>query len=159
MSKTSAVLMGRTLYELKKDDKYKKAVGQGADEWDDYLRQPEIGLAKQEANRYIQIYETLVLKYGYDEETISEIPVKNLHYLLPMAKKAKSKDEVDELVADATLLSQKDYKQKVYEVKVAEGKVVDTYEYFIMKKYDADGHMNKVHEISSDMIKQMFNLE
>lgn len=159
IAKTSAVLMGKTLYELKQGDKFKTAVGAGADNWDDYLKQPEIGLHRHEANRFIQIYELMVLKWGYDEDTISEIPVKNLHYLLPLAKKAGNKDEVDGLVADATLLSQKDFKEKIFDKKVEEGNVSDTFEYLIMKKYDADGHMTKVHEISSDMIRSAFNLE
>lgn len=161
LSKRSFVMTGRILHELKKDDKYMQAVGKGADTWKDYLRQPEIGLSEGEASRLMQIYEEFILRLGYDEDTISSVPVKNMHYLLPLAKRLENKEEVDELVADATLLSQKDFKERIFDVKVEEsgGDLKRTFEYVIMRKTLETGAMDRVHEIDSDMIKRMFKLE
>lgn len=161
MSKKSFVVMGKALYYLKRDDLYKQAVGQGADTWEDYLRQPEIGLSRDEAGRLMQIYTIFVLKLGYDESTIAAVPIKNMHYLLPLVKKMESKDEADDLVADATLLSQKDFKERIYDAKALEmgERATRTYEYLIMRKTVETGTLEKVHDIDSDMIKRMFNLE
>lgn len=159
MSKKSFVVMGKALYYLKKDELYKKAVGKGADTWADYLRQPEIGLSAGEASRLIQIYTTFILKLGYDEETISEVPVKSMHYLLPLCKKMSSKEESDELVADATLLSQKDFRTMIVERKIGgdEG-FTREYEYMLMRKEVNTGVLDKVHDISSDLLMRQFNL-
>ncbi len=158
VAKSSVVLMGKTLYYLKSEDKFKEAVGRGADTWADYLRQPEIGLSTQEANRCIQIYELLVLKLGYEERTISEIPAKNLHYLLPLVKKMNSKDEADELVADATLLSQKDFRERVVEKKIDELGLRREYEYILIRKVVQTGTMEKLHDITSEILMQTFDL-
>jgi len=160
LSKRSFVITGRILYELKADNKFKEAVGAGADTWEDYLRQPEIGLSVSEASRLMQIYEEFILRLGYDEDTISSVPIKNMHYLLPLAKKMEDREAVDELVADATLLAQKDFKARIFDVKSKElGITEKTFEYLIMRKTLETGAMEKVHDISSDMIKRAFNLE
>lgn len=152
--------MGKILRELKKKDTFKNAIGKGIDTWADYLKQPEIGLAPQEANRLIQIYEEFILRLGYDEETISAVPVKNMHYLLPLVKKLNSKDETDELVADATLLPQKDFKERIYDRKVeADGNVTRTYEYMIMQKTLETNTLKRVPGIESDTIRITFSLE
>ncbi len=161
ISKKSFVVIGKCLYYLKKDGAYQDAVGKGADSWEDYLRQPEIGLAVGEASRLIQIYEQFILRLGYDEDTISDIPVKNMHYLLPLVKKLKDRDETDELVADATLLSQKDFKERIYDRKaesVGDG-ATRTFEYMIMRKTLETNTLDKVMDIDSDTIKMTFKLE
>lgn len=153
--------MGKVLYHLKKGDKFKKAVGMGADKWEDYLRQPEIALATGEASRLMQVYEQFILRLGYDEDTVSAVPVKNMHYLLPLVKKIKTKEEADELVADATILSQKDFKERIYDAKALEmGEAATrTFEYLIMRKTLETGTMDKVMDIDSDTIKRTFNLD
>lgn len=160
MSKRGIVATGRILYELKKDNNFQKAIGSGIDSWADYLRQPEIGLSIPEAARMIQIYETFILKLDYDEDTISAIPIKNMHYLLPLVKKMDSREEADELIADATLLSQKDFKEKLYDVKSAElGEAATrTFEYFVMRKTVETNTLDRVMDLSSDVIKSQFNL-
>lgn len=161
LSKKSFVVLGRVLYNLKQNNVFAKSVGSGAATWDDYLRQPEIGLSANEANRLISIYKEFILRLGYDEDTISAIPVKNMHYLLPLVRRIKTREEADELVADATLLSQRDFKLRIYDVKAAQMgiDVTKTYEYFIMRRTKETSTLDKVHDISSDVIKQTFNLE
>lgn len=158
-SKKGFVTMGKLLRELKDDSKFRNAVGYGIDNWEDYLRQPEIGLSTNEANRLIQIYEEFIVRLGYDEDTISNIPVKNMHYLLPLVKKMAYKEEADELIADATLLSQKDFKERLYDKKVEAGEPQRTFEYMLMRKTLETGTMDRVPNIDSDLIKKTFNLE
>ena len=160
ISKKGFVAMGKILRELKDHDKFKKAIGSGIDTWEEYLRQPEIGLSTGEANRLISIYQEFVLRLGYDEETISKVPLKNVHYLLTLAKKMKTQEEVDPLLADATLLSQKDFKLRIYDAKAEEMGIAatKTLEYFIMAKTLETGTLERVMGISSDLIKDTFNL-
>ena len=156
-SKKSIVVLGKLLSGLKRDDMFKKAVGNGADTWEDYLKQPEIGLSTAEAAKMIQVYEEFIVRLGYDEDTVSDIPNKNMTYLLPLIKKISSQEEADELIADATLLSQKDFKLKLFEVKMGE-RATKHLEYFIMAKTMETNTLERVHDISSDLIKQTFNL-
>jgi len=156
-AKQNFVLMGRMLYHLDQDESFKNVVGEGIDTWNEYLQQPEIGLSKGEANRLIQIYENFVLRLGFSIETVSEVPVKNLHYLLPLVKGTDDVDEVADLLADATMLSQKDFREKIYESKNPEEE--QTYEYLIMKKSIQTGSLSKVHDIPSELIKETFKLE
>lgn len=150
IAKFSFVGMGKLLYQLSVKNLFKKAIGDGIETWEEYLRQPEIGLSIGEANRLVQIYETFVLRFGYSEEEISEIPVKNLHYLLPLAKKSEP-EQMEDLISDAKVLSQSDFRIKVAEHKYPTEE--RTYEYIIMKKCKEDGTMTKIHGVSSETIE------
>lgn len=158
-SKKGFVAMGKILRALKLNSQFKSAVGQGIDTWEEYLRQPEIGLAAGEANRLIQIYEEFCVRLGYDEDTISAIPIKNIHYLLPIVKAMSSQEQADELIADATLLSQRDFKERLYDKKVEAGEPTRTFEYLIMAKTLETGTLSKVMGIDSMTIKRAFNLD
>lgn len=158
ISKKSFIAIGKLLSDLKKEDLFKQAVGEGIDTWADYVAQPEVSLSIGEANRLIQIYDEFVARLGFDANYIAEVPLKNIHYLLPIVKKMNADDNVDDLLADAKSLSQKDFKERVYDVR--SGDVVErTYEYMIMKKCVETGNMTKVHGIESELIKRQFNLE
>lgn len=156
-SKVQFIEVGKLLYELKQEDNFREAVGDGIDTWNAYLAQPEIGLSISEANRLISIYETFVLNYGYSEVEVAEVPIKNLHYLLPLAKSGEDKEIVDELFQEATHLSQRDFKERVHEHKDDTG--VRTYEFVVMKKCIETGTMRKVHAIPSELIKEAFSLD
>ncbi len=160
LSKRGFVAMGKILRELREKDKFQMAIGNGIDTWEEYLRQPEIGLSAGEANRLIQIYEEMVLRLGYSEETVANIPVKNAYYLLPLVKEMETKEEADELVADATLLSQKDFRDRLWDRKVEnEGAFIKNFEYLLMRKTVETGTMERVHGITSEVIRETFNLE
>ena len=155
-SKKSIVVLGKLLRELKENDKFKTAVGAGADTWEEYLKQPEIGLSTGEAAKMIQVYEEFILRLGYDEDTISDIPNKNMNYLLPLIKNVKTQEDADELIADATLLSQKDFKLRLFDKR---GESKKTFEYFIMRKTLETNTLDRVHGINSILIKKTFALE
>jgi len=113
-AKAGFVYMGKLLMELKRNENFKNAVGQGIDTWDDYLKQPEIDLSRGEANRLVDIYHFFIVQLGYSEEEISQIPQKNLHYLLPVVKKGeRSKEEIGDMIDDAKVLAQKDFRNKI----------------------------------------------
>lgn len=160
MSRKSFIVIGHLLYDLKKDHVYQEAVGKGIETWEDYLAQPEISLRPAEANRLMQIYDRFVLQLKFDEETIASIPVKNMHYLLPIAKKTEDKDEIEALVYDAAALSCQDFKDRLFEKKKEDDPdLEDEHEYMIMKRRIATNTMYRMNEVTSDAIKQAFNLE
>ena len=156
-AKKNFILQGRELFNLKQNNLYKKAIGEGLESWEDYLKQPELGLSKSEAERLIQIYEKFVLFLGYTEDEVSEIPVKALHYLLPVVKKGMDKEKVAELVESAKSLSQNEFKEAFYDAKNESDD--RTYSYLIMKKCNETGNMTKVHGVKSELIKSTFNLD
>lgn len=164
-SKQSFVAMGKLLSELKRGDKYREAIGEGINTWVDYIAQPEIGLSKGDADRLIQIYEVFVEHFCFAEEYVASVPVKNLHYLLPIAKRGLTRPgtegstEMEELLEDAKVLSQKDFKERIFDVRQEDEDVERTYEFLIMKKCIETGNMSKVHDITSDNIKEYYGLE
>lgn len=153
--------MGQLLHTLKEKGSFKQAIGAGVDTWDDYIAQPEISLSRGEADRLIQIYDQFVIRFGYKPQFISEIPIKNLHYLLPYVK-AISRDNTDpkkleEMLHSAKDLSQRDFRERVADLKLGESK--RTYTYLVMKKCVETGTMSKVHDISSEVIEDTFGLQ
>jgi len=160
LSRKSFVVMGHLLFELKKDHVFQSAIGKGIETWEDYLSQPEISLRPAEANRLMQIYERFVLQLEFDEETIATIPVKNMHYLLPIAKKTDDRDEIEALIYDATNLSGQDFKDRLFEKKKEDNpELDDDHEYMIMKRRVATNAMYRMNEITSNAIKEAFNLD
>lgn len=157
LSKKSYVVIGKILYHLNQDDNWRKSIG-SIDTWEDYLRQPEIGLNKGDATRMMQIYELFCIKFGMDEESVGSVPTKNMHYLLPIVKKMDDPEEVQALTADATLLSQQDFKSRIYDKKSEEGEVSETYEYFVMKRRMETNTLHRIKDIPSDVIAQTFGL-
>lgn len=153
-AKQNFILMGELLYNLKQEDNFKQAVGEGIDTWVDYVKQPEIGLSKGEANRLVQIYEHFVARLGFSPETISEVPIKNLHYLLPIVKGMDNVDDVGAMLADATLLSQQDFKERLHDIQHNEER---TYEFIIFRKSIETGSLSRVYDISSEQIISKFN--
>ena len=151
LSKLNFLSLGAHLLMLKKDNFFKKAVGAGIDTWEDYLAQPEINISPGEASRLMQIYDYFVVQLKYPAEDVSNIPIKNLHYLLPIIKK-ESDERVRELFDDAKVLSQKDFKIRVAEYKVPENKF--TYDFLVMKKCNETGLLSKVHGIPGEEIKK-----
>jgi len=147
-AKQNFILMGELLYRLKSGDNYLDAVGEGIDTWIDYVKQPEIGLSVGEANRLVQIYEHFVERLGYKKEIIADIPVKNLHYLLPIVKDMDGGKDVDELVNEARHLSQRDFKERVYDIRHEQEE--RTYTFVIMRKCDQTGSLERVYVLEDE---------
>ena len=151
-TKVSFVEMGAILKYLKQNDRFKEAIG--IEDWNDYLKQPEISITQGEANRMIQIYETFCERLGYSIDRIANVPVKNIHYLLPLAKEEKDKEKIDNLLSDAEVLTQKDFREKVFEDKNTGKK---TFEYFIMERCKETGNMKKIYDVPETEILALIN--
>ena len=156
LSKKSFVVMGKLLHELYQSGNYQYAVGEGIESWGAYLAQPEINLTKAEADRLMQIYEWFVINFGVDESELETVPIKALHYLLPIAKRSDA-EEVLPLLDEARELSQRDFRERVHELKHGENSI-KTYEYMVMRKCVETGSMQKIHGLDSDTIKEALNL-
>lgn len=140
--------MGRLLCDLKDGNKFKDAVG-GIDNWDDFLKQPEIGLSRLEGDRLMKIYIKLIVEKDVEVSALAGISLQNL-------KKLTEVDDVtDEIINQAQMLSDKDFKEVLAENKNIETR---TYKYMVMRKCNETGNMTKVHGIESETIKQTFNL-
>lgn len=153
-SKKSFIIIGKLLFILRRNETYKNAIGECS--WTEYIAQPEISLTKGEADRLIQIYEEFVKRLGFSEDEVAEIPIKNIHYLLPIAK-SKERGAVEPLFYDAQHLSQKDFRERIYDIKHNTDN--RTYSYMVMRKCNETGTLTKVHNISSEEIIEKLNVE
>lgn len=159
LGNTLDVLKGKQLWNLKSNNLFKKAIGQGIDDWGTFLKLPEINFSTGEANRMMEMYSVFVLDYGFPVEVVAKAKTKSLHYLLPVVKGKKlSKSEVEDMLGDATHLTQAQFKESVYDMKT-DNKGDRTYTYLIMKKCNETGNMQKVHDISSEKIVETFGLQ
>ena len=57
----SDIRLGEKLYVLKRENLYKKAIGEGISTWGDYLRQPEVSITAFRAAKLILLGMLLVL--------------------------------------------------------------------------------------------------
>lgn len=151
----SFIELGKVLNDLKKDDNYKKAVGD-TDTWQHFVKQPEINLSVSEANKLIDIYVNFVEELGYSEEQLAETTIKNLKILLPFAKDLP--ENFDEMFEQAKVLSDKDLKNALVESKEKLGESKRTYKYLVMKRCLETGNLTKVHDLPSEEIKTKLNI-
>lgn len=148
VAKNNYLAMGELLNELKTGDKFKEAVGD-TETWNQFLKQPEIGLSIGEADKLIKIYTKLVFDNNVEITKLENISLKNL-------KKLSDQETITgELVDMAMTLSDQDFREAITENK---GIMDRTYTYMIMKKCKETGSMAKVHGINSDEIVEKFNL-
>jgi hypothetical protein len=141
--------MGGLLYTLKENDEWRKAIGDGVDTWDDFLKQPEIGISRLEADRLMKVYKKFFVDNAYDKDSLSSISLKNLIRL------SEIRDVTDEIIDQARTLTDKDFKEVLAENDDIKER---TYTYMVMRKCKETGNMTKVHDITSDEIKDKFNI-
>lgn len=141
--------MGKLLKELKDGDKFKHAIG-NIETWQQFLKQPEIGLSVYRANSLIRVYTNLIEDMGGTLEDFTGISYANLLLL------SRQEKITDELIEQATTLSDRDFKEVIVENVVQN--YTPTYTYLIMKRCNETGGMRKVLDIPSEIIKETFNL-
>lgn len=146
----SDILLGQSLFLLKKDNLFKKAIGAGIDTWADYLKQPEINISKSRAEKLIKAYQYFVLNLRFTVEELHGVP---LYALSIIAEKVAARKKVEELINDARVLSEKDFKEKYHDDVT---QTTRTYRYMVMKKCVETGSMEKLHDITSEEIKFAF---
>lgn len=150
--------LGRVLKGLKDGDKWLEATG-GIDTWQSFVKQPEVGLSVKEAETLITIYTVFVEDFGYDVDYLSGISIKNLKLLLKLSHDVdlrSSDPNIEELLEQAKMLSDRDFKEAIIEKDMALGEMSRTYTYSIMQKCNETGTMRKVHGISSQLVKDTF---
>lgn len=142
-AKANYIAMGKLLMELRVNNKWKEAIGDGITTWSAFLKQPEIGLSVGEADKLMKIYNRLA---DYD---VNEISLVNLKRLVDV------EHITEDIVDQARTLSDKDFKEVLAE---NENISERTYVYMVMKRCKETGNMTKVHDLSSEVIKDTFNL-
>lgn len=142
--------MGLVLKNLKENSRWRESVGDGGIEtWDDFLKQPEIGISRLEADRMMKAYSVLVEEKGYSIEDLKNIPVASIKRLIEI-------DIDDNVIEQAKTLTTKDFKEAIAENNNIQER---TYTYMVMRRCKETGNMTKVHGITSEEIKGTFNLE
>ena len=149
----SDIRLGEKLYALKKNNLYKKAIGDGISTWEDYIRQPEVNLTAHRAAKLIRLYEHFILKIGYSAGDLDGVPTYALDYIA--SRNLQDVVLIGTLLDDAKVLSAKDFRERYHdEVQQTER----TYVYMIMRRCKETNNIEKVHDISSDLIKETFKL-
>ncbi len=139
---------GEVLTMLKEDDAWRRAVGEGIDTWDDFLKQPEISISRLEAERMMKAW-SIANSSGRSLVDLEQIPVASIKKLTEL------ENITDEILNQAITLSVKDFKEAIAE---NENIQTRTYIYMVMRKCKETGNMTKVHGIESDFIKETFNI-
>lgn len=156
LHRSSGLVLGQVLWQLKADNLFQKSIGAGIETWADFLKQPEIGLDIREANRAMELYGQFVLKLGYSVEDLAEAKTKSLHYLLPLVKSDQlPRERIDELVGAAKTLTINQFRESLYDAKT-EDTGVRTYQLVLMRKCNETGTLQKVHGVDDAVIKEAF---
>ena len=142
--------MGGILKSLKENDLWRKSVGEGGlDTWDDFLKQPEIGVSRLEAERMIKAHKMLVETQQRSMHDIIQIPIASIRKIVEL------EEITDEVIDNAILLSTKDFKESIAEQADIQER---TYTYMVMRKCRETGNMTKVHGITNEEVKEKFNI-
>jgi hypothetical protein len=92
-----------------RDNKYYEYLGDGGyDSWHSFLGSGELGIGRSTAHAYIQLYEVYIEQYGFTREEMAEIPYDKLRMVLPHVNATNSRQEVEEWVEKAKVLSRSD---------------------------------------------------
>lgn len=146
--------VAHVLYRLRRFDLWRFSVG-GIDSWEDYLKQPEIGISRHKADRLVRIYEYFIVERRMSVELLTDVPWSALDLL---SKKNVFGQNLLDLLEAAKHVTPKDFKETLFDVTDGGDR---TYSYLIMKKCDQTGNLEKVHDpaITSDLIKESFQLD
>lgn len=149
------VFLGKFLWQLRFNDTYTQATG--IENWNDFLKSPEISLEVREANRAMDLYDMFVLQYGYKAEELAEAKTKSLHYLLPLAKSGEVPEKrIRELVEDAKHLTQNQFRDQIYDAKTGD-QGPRSYQFVLMRKCIETGTLQLVPDVTNETIIQVFN--
>ena len=84
------------------------------DSFEDFLKDPEMGMDKSTASRMITIHEVLIVKYNIEPNTISKVGWTKASELLPVIN---SKEDAEEWLETASVLSKDDLRKEVKEAR------------------------------------------
>lgn len=140
------------LYVLRRRELWRFAVG-GFDSWEDYLKQPEVGLTRHKADKLVRIYEYFIIQNKYTVAQLWDTPWYALDYI---SKKKPDPSLIQTLLEDAKHLTPKDFKENYFDATEVGDR---TYSYVLMRKCDQTGNLEKVHELDSETIKTKLGLD
>lgn len=83
---TRAIFLGQTFKKIR-DEELFKCLDSDAENFNQFLADPELGFARSTAYSYIKIYEKYVEELKLDTEYLSEIGTKRLQLILPFIEK------------------------------------------------------------------------
>ena len=144
-------MLAELLYKLRRFELWRFAVG-GFDSWEDYLKQPELGISRHKADKLVRIYEYFIASKLYTSDVLQDVPWYALDFV---SKKKPDPETIDVLLEDAKHLTPKDFKENYFDVTDGGDR---TYSFVLMKKCDQTGNLEKDHDLSSDTIKQALGL-
>ena len=151
LEKSKDILLAHYLYHLRNDSGFAKA--SGIPVWEDYIRQPEIGISRHKADELTKLYRYFVIEQGFNYPELQHIPVSKLSLIA--RKQLDSKLKIQELLDHAEHLTTRDFKEQLYDMTSSSER---TYQYVIMKKCNETGNLEKIHDIDSDRIRDTFKL-
>jgi hypothetical protein len=148
--------MGYAIYELQKDNLYKKAIGNGIDKWNHFLKLPEVNMSNHTAKKLSSIYEVFCEGLGYDKEVIYDCEVDNLWYVITGDVLSDTDDEqTDELINLARQFSNYEFKEAVQDMVYGEER---RYDYLVMQRVKETNNLRRVHGISTEDVLNKFNI-
>jgi hypothetical protein len=148
------ITRGKLLWELKANNLYREAFGEGVDTWEEFLRSPEIAISTSEANRMMQMYEYFVIKYKLDEEELTTVPIKSLHHMLPRLKAGEIEEEqLEELIHAGKTLTFNEFKERLQDMQTGQAR---TYQFSVMKRCNETGNLSRVQDITHEEILQVW---
>jgi hypothetical protein len=147
---------GYAIYELQKDNLYKKAIGNGIDKWNHFLKLPEVNMSNHTAKKLSSIYEVFCEGLGYDKEVIYDCEVDNLWYVITGDVLSDTDDEqTDELINLARQFSNYEFKEAVQDMVYGEER---RYDYLVMQRVKETNNLRRVHGISTEDVLNKFNI-
>jgi hypothetical protein len=150
--KVKDILLAHYLYFLKKDDAWQAA--SGIETWEDYLRQPEINISRRKADKLLRIYKFFVIDNGYNYNDICKVNTSALSKIAALGISDTAK--INQILDDAEHLTMRDLKESIHE---RTGGGEKTYTYMVMRRCHETGNLERVHDIESDQIVNVFKLE
>ena len=129
---------GRLLKVLRDEKLY---LHLGYEGWLDFINSGEVTIRQSTIYAYISIYEMYVMKYGFPPVSLAKIPWDKLHMALPAVRKSKDKDEVEEWIEKARVLSRSDLAIELGEVeplKRSNTRIVKMFKCKVCKKWRID---------------------
>ena len=115
IASVSYLYIGKELKRIK-DEKLYKYLGKDSEEYEDFncfLRTPEINMDLRKAYYLMQIWGTFVERYKFKEEDLAGIPWTSLRAILPISKPENAQD----LVEKARLLTRSHLEQEVKQLR------------------------------------------
>lgn len=146
-----SIQTAKALYYLRRYDLWRFSIGAGIDTWEDYLKQPEVGIPKSRADKLVRIYEFFVIRLRMLDIRVQKYP---LYALDKIERSCPIEDEVRiaDLLEAATELTPKDFKELFQDITVGPER---TYTYIVMRKCNETGSLEKVHGIESKVIEEL----